>query len=194
MDKKIKIIIIHGNSGSTPKDNWIPYVKRELEKTGVLVLAPQFPDNQVARESVWIPFLEEELKADEYTILIGHSSGAIASMRYAEKKPILGSILVAAYHSDLGIENERQSGYFNRPWQWDKIKRNQQWIVQFSATNDPWIPIEEPRFVHEKLNSEYYELDDQGHFGGDYCKETFPELVEIVKRRIKASWDRSKKF
>ncbi len=29
-----------------------------------------------------------------------------------------------------------------------------------------------------------YESSDQGHFGGDYYKETFPELLEAIKKKI----------
>jgi len=35
----------------------------------------------VARESIWLPFMEKELQCDENTIIVGHSSGAEAAMR-----------------------------------------------------------------------------------------------------------------
>lgn len=44
--------------------------------------------------------------------------------------PAEGLVLVCAYTSDLGDETERLSGYFTRPWQWDKIKQNAGFIVQ----------------------------------------------------------------
>lgn len=179
----VKAIFIPGNGGGTPKDNWFPYLKTELEKIGVKVIAKDFPDNVLAREKYWIPFLHE-LGADENTILIGHSSGAIAAMRFAEKNKILGSALVGTYYTDLGDENEKKSGYFDRSWNWDAIEKNQKWVIQFSSTNDPWIPIEEARFVHEKLKTEYQEFTDQGHFGGDYFKETFSELAEAIKEEL----------
>ena len=50
-----------------------------------------------------------------------------------------------------------------------------------------FVPVDEARFVHKHLNSEYFEFDDQGHFGGDYHKETFPELVEIIKDKLQLS-------
>lgn len=74
---------------------------------------------------------------------MGHSSGAIAAMRFAETNRLLGSVLVGSYHTDLELTSEKQSGYFDRPWDWASIKRNQKWIIQFAATNDPWIPIKE---------------------------------------------------
>jgi len=180
----INAILIHGNGGGRPTDNWLPYLKEELEKIGVRVLSPQFPDAELARASYWLPFLKDNLKADEQTMIIGHSSGAIAAMRYAETNRILGSVLVGAYHTDLGLENEKLSGYFDTPWNWEAIKKNQKWIIQFASTNDPWIPIAEAQFVRDRLKTEYHESGEQGHFGGDYYKKTFPEALEAIKLKI----------
>lgn len=180
----MKVIFIPGNGGGSPNDNWFPYLKEELEKLKIEVIASEFPDNQLARESYWIPFLKNVLKADAKTILVGHSSGAIAAMRYAETNRLLGSVLVGGYHTDLGLPTEKQSGYFDRPWDWPSIMQNQKWIIQFASVNDPWIPIEEARFVHGKLNTEYHEFVDQGHFGGDYKKLVFPELFEALKMKL----------
>ena len=152
---KKKVIFIPGNGGGSPKDNWFPNLKIELESTGLEVIAVEFPDNELARESYWLPFLMNELKADQNTILVGHSSGAIAAMRLAEQQPILGSVLVGAYYTDLNMETEKQAGYFDRPWNWQKIKENQQWCVLFASQDDPWIPISEPRYIHVKLDCEY---------------------------------------
>ncbi len=180
----MRAIFIHGNGNSTPQDNWFPYLKRELEALGIKVDAPQFPDAMLARSSYWLPFLEKELKADERTFIVGHSSGAIAAMRYAEKHRILGSALIGTYYTDLGIQPEKLSGYFDAPWDWEAIKKNQSWIIQFAGANDPWIPLHEAHVVRDKLATDYYESQDQGHFGGDYYKETFPELLEAIKKRI----------
>ena len=181
----VKAIFIPGNGGGKPTDNWFPYLKKELESLGCEVIAKNFPDSDLAREAFWIPFLKEELKASSDTILIGHSSGAIAAMRFAEKNTILGSVLVGVYHTDLGHEKERLSGYFDHPWNWEAIKKNQKWILEFASTDDPWIPIVEARFVRDRLKAEYYEYEDQGHFGGDYFKETFVELAHALKEKLK---------
>jgi hypothetical protein len=42
-------------------------------------------------------------------------------MRLLEENEILGVILVATCHTDLGDANERASGYFSDPWKWDQI-------------------------------------------------------------------------
>lgn len=177
----IKVIIAPGNGGTWPKDNWFPYVKRRLEAAGIPVVVRRFPDPVLARQRFWLPFLAK-LGADRRTVLIGHSSGAVAAMRYAESHQLLGSILVGACHTDLGVESERASGYYGRPWRWDAIRRNQKFIIQFASTDDPFIPIREARFIHRKLATEYYEATDQGHFSSSDGKKEFPEIVAHVLR------------
>ena len=185
MSVKHKIIIIHGNGGGTGTDNWYPYVKAELEKLGHEVIAENFPDPVEAKASIWLPYIHDVLKADENTIIIGHSSGAVAAMRYAENNKLYGSVLVGTCHTDLGWESEKISGYYDAPWQWEDIIKNQKWIIQFASTDDPYIGIEEARHVHEKLQTEYYEYTDHGHFGsGKQEMTTFPELVEALKKKL----------
>ena len=183
--KNVKVILMHGNGGCSPHDYWFPYVKRELEKLDITVIARQFPDAILARDYYWLPFLQDELQADQNTILIGHSSGAVAAMRFAETNKILGTVLVATMHTDLGMETETISGYYSKPWNWQDIKNNQSWIVQFASTDDPYIPIEEARFVQQQLQSDYTEYHDQGHFGMDVNKTEFPEIVEAIKKKLK---------
>ena len=114
---------------------------------------------------------------------MGHSSGAVAAMRFAQEHKIAGSVLVAAYHTDLGMETEKKSGYFDEAWNWKSIKRNQNWTVLFASQDDPWIPVDQPRYIHEQLNCEYHEFGNQGYFGGDYDKATFPELSRAIIHR-----------
>lgn len=182
--KKIRVIQIHGNGGGSGKDNWHPFVHKTLKELGLNVLTPNFPDSTLAREKYWLPFLSNKLKADKNTILIGHSSGAIAAMRFAENNKIYGLILVATYHTDLDDKQERKSGYFNRSWQWAKIKNNVQWIVQFASTDDPYIPIKEARYINKHLKTEYHEYTKEGHFGFREKKKQFPEIVNVVKKKL----------
>src|SRR5689334_4808471 len=141
----MKAILIHGNGGCTAADIWLPWLERELHGIGVDVINQTFPDNVKARASVWLPHLEL-LDADEDTILVGHSSGAVAAMRYAETHRLLGSILVSVCHTDLGDAGEAASGYYRAPWPWQAIRENQRWIGVFHSTDDPHIPPAEARF------------------------------------------------
>lgn len=184
MIKLPKIIFIHGNGGSTVDDNWFPWLKVELKSLGFSVVSKTFPDNKLARIQYWIPFLKDDLKADENSIIIGHSSGAVAALRYAEFNKIYGTILVAASYTDLGEYSEKISGFFDKEWNWETIKNNQKWIIQFTSIDDPYIPIKEARFIHEKLGTEYFEHLNSGHFGWDTKRKEFPELLYSLKSKF----------
>jgi len=180
-----RVVLLHGNGGGSGADQWFPYIKRELSKLGVACETPDLPDPELARAKFWLPHFKNELGLDAEDIVVGHSSGALAILKYAEKNELGASILVGTYYTDLGYEDERTSGYFDTPWQWEKIKSNQKWTAIFASTDDPFIPIEEPRFIRDKLGSEYFEFTDQGHFGLEKKpKLEFPELLDFLKQKL----------
>lgn len=176
-----KAILIHGNGGCTAADAWLPWLEREVRALGIDVINHTFPDNVKARAEVWLPYLES-LDADEHTILIGHSSGAVAAMRYAETHQLLGSVLVSVCHTDLGDAFEAASGYYRAPWNWQRIRDNQQWIGLYHSTDDPLIPIAEARHVAAQLKCSYFEFTDRGHFINAH---EFPEALDFIRRRIR---------
>ena len=181
-----KAILIHGNGGCTAADGWLPFVERDLRALGLEVVNRTFPDNVRASAGVWLPFLET-LGADANTVLVGHSSGAVAALRYAETHRLLGSVLVGVCHTDLGDAGERASGYYREPWRWDDIRRHQDWIGIFQSSDDPHIPVAEARFIAAQLRCSYFEHDDRGHF---VDRGPFPELVEFVRRKLAPSASR----
>ena len=162
-----KVVILPGNGCADVYDaNWYAWMKERLGHAQLFseIILEDMPDPYVARESIWIPFILNELKVDEHTIVIGHSSGAVAALRLLEQQKVLGLVLVSVCHTDLGDENERLSGYFNRPFDWEKICSNANWILQYHSSDDPLIPIYEADFVAEKINSNYRIYNDKSHF------------------------------
>lgn len=177
----VKVILIPGNGGCSPADCWYPWVEHALRARGLDVINTQFPDSIKARAQFWLPFLDE-LGADANTILIGHSSGAVAAMRYAETHALLGSILVGVCHSDLGDAFEAQSGYYAAPWQWQQIRDHQQFIAIYNSTDDPHIPIAEARHVAAQLKASYFEFTHRGHFVDAQLAEVVAYVTNVVDR------------
>ena len=179
------MIFIPGNGGGKTTDNWFPWLQKELEKLEVNVISAEFPDPELSRKKYWLPFLKE-LGADENTILVGYSSRALAAMRYTEDSQVLGSILIGACHTDLGDEDEKKSGYYDNPWNWKAIKSNNQWIALFASTDDPYIPIDEPRFINKNLKPDYFEYNDRGHFMSfnNLKNFKFPEILKYIKEKV----------
>jgi pimeloyl-ACP methyl ester carboxylesterase len=69
------------------------------------------------------------------------------------------------------------------PWQWEKIKANSGFIVQYHGEDDPFIPVHEARFVAKQLNlnSEYHEEPEKNH----YLSQDFQDLVDLIEYQCK---------
>jgi len=177
-----KAVIIPGNgAGDVHHANWYGWLFKKLNNIeNFSCLLKNMPEPVKATEAVWLPFMKDKLNVDENTIIIGHSSGACAALRFAESHKVHGIILVSAYTSDLGDSLEKASGYFNRPWQWEKIKSNVCWITQFGSTDDPFLPWTEQEEVATNLSVDLKQFSDKGHF----MSSTFPELLNAVISRL----------
>eukprot|EP00756_Hemistasia_phaeocysticola_P047027 Hpha_TRINITY_DN20911_c0_g1::TRINITY_DN20911_c0_g1_i1::g.139715::m.139715/K07002/K07002; uncharacterized protein len=166
----------NGGGGSLEDAIWYPWIRDKLvEKYGeeIRFVLKEFPDPTYAREQFWLPFLEAQGAAGG--VIIGHSSGAAAALRYAENTKVAGLALCAAYDSDLGDELERASGYFNREWDWEKIKANCGFIIQLHSHNDHLVPFKEGKKVADAIGSEFVPCR-AGHFQDD----EIPELLETI--------------
>jgi len=179
----VKIAIIPGNGGGAVESSvwyaWVRDALRSDERVSDVVLR-DMPDPVLARECYWLPFMRDQLVCDENTIIIGHSSGAAAAMRYAEQWPVGGLVLVGAYASDLDDETERCSGYFSRPWAWHLIRQNSPFVIQFGSTDDPYLPWDQQKTVADALAADVRQFSNRGHF----IDAEFPEVVTAIKEQI----------
>lgn len=178
-----EVIIIPGGH-ATPEDNWYPEAEYSLQQRigarSIKLAIAEMPSELQADK--WLSYMQTQLALGEHSIVVGHSSGAVAAMRYAEKSPLGGTVLVAAHHTHCGYFEEKRSGFFpDRGWDWDVIKvNNRRKIVQFGSNNDPFIPYEETEYIRGQLGTEYREIPNRGHFAGF----AFPELPEVIEEML----------
>ena len=178
-----RVVIIPGNGCSqTESANWYGWARRALSEyygDAVIVTAPNMPDPMAAHEKIWIPFLLNLVDKD--TVVVGHSSGAQAVLRLAEKIELHALIIVSACVTDGGDAGERESGWYDRPFQWDLMKRNVAKRFQFASRDDPLIPFEaEQMEVARQLDPELTVFDDRKHI----WQQTFPELIDLMQREF----------
>ena len=132
--------------------------------------------------------VEEELGASPACVVVGHSSGAVAALRLAERRRLRGIVVIAGYDSDLGDANERASGYFDRPFQWDVIRANCGFVACVGGARDSLVDIDIQRRVAleclglepGKTGAEWLELPNRDHF----FTPPFPELVDLLDRNV----------
>jgi predicted alpha/beta hydrolase family esterase len=155
----MKVIILPGNGCTNIlRSNWYGWLKTTLESQNIECVAENMPDPYGAKRNVWIPFIHDQLKADTDTILVGHSSGAQAALRYAEEYPVKGIILVSATYTDLGDSGERASGYYpqnsdttNR-YNFEAMRANCSHWKQFHSDDDCFIPLHEAERIRDGLD------------------------------------------
>ena len=177
----VKVIIIPGNGCQNIKtSNWYGHLHNQLTSSGITSVCQNFPDPYEAKRSIWIPFIES-LGTDSNTILVGHSSGAQASLRYAETHPLRAVVLVSATYTDLGCESERISGYYpqgdTNTYDFESMRSNCGVWHQFHSDDDPFIPVDEAKRIEKELRPTcFHLLSGRSHFF-----EPFPELFEVVE-------------
>ena len=185
---KATVIICPGNGCTNIRQaNWYGQLYQELTSRGIPCVCENFPDPNRARREKWIPFIRS--KAEESggkVILVGHSSGAQATLRYAETYPVQAAVLVAATYSDLGDSGERASGYYpqkskegeKNSYNFAAMKENCAQWYQFHSDDDPFIPIFEAEQIRDGLGltDTYRVLPGRSHFF-----EPFPELLEMIE-------------
>ena len=100
-------------------------------------------------------------------------------MRYAEENKILGSVLISPCYTDTGDELEKQSGYYDKPWQWERIKTNQGKIALIWGDDDPYISQSEFEFIAKRLGPTQIKIHGGKHF---IERQNFPELLQYIKQ------------
>jgi uncharacterized protein len=179
LESKPRIVYIHGDGVLDWRWRWVAHLQRELELAGFPTFFELFPDSIEARAKYWLPFLREHVRAGEADVLLGWSCGSVAAMRYAQEQRVRGLVLVAPYHTDLGHDVVRRSGWVSEPWDWAQIKSHAAQIALFHADADPYITRAEFAEVATQLEALAFELPGAGHFAE---LDRFPELTEYIVR------------
>mmetsp|Transcript_11709 Transcript_11709/g.33669 ORF Transcript_11709/g.33669 Transcript_11709/m.33669 type:complete len:200 (-) Transcript_11709:1330-1929(-) len=195
MKTKPVVIICPGNGCSNIRNsNWYGRLFHELNKRDISCVCENFPDPLHARRDRWVPHMRSLAEkygppgCPEDIVLVGHSSGAQASLRYAELYPVQACILVSATYSDLGDAHERASGYYPQkekgdstkeinPYEFSKMKTNCKIWHQFHSDDDPFIPVSEAKAIQNGLG-----LTDNFHLlpGRSHFFDFQPEILESV--------------
>ncbi|HSX02161.1 MAG TPA: alpha/beta hydrolase [Candidatus Saccharimonadia bacterium] len=178
---KPRIIFIHGNQATNWRFAWTPWLKTELEQRGYDTTFETMPDSIIARAEYWLPCMQDFLKIGEQDVIVGWSSGAVAALRYAETHQIRGSVLVSPSYTDLGDALEKQSGYFDKPWDWAAIKANQAHIGLVYGDDDPYIPQAEFEHIAAELQPDVMKVAGGRHF---IERQQLPEVLDYIEAKF----------
>ncbi|OQX50824.1 hypothetical protein B5M47_02905 [candidate division CPR3 bacterium 4484_211] len=177
------VLILHG-TGNNSQGNWFPWLKKELERRGYKVWVPDLPDADYPNTKKYLKHIFSNWQFDEDSIVVGHSSGAVAILGFLQNLPenvvIKKAILVSAFKDNLSWD--ALNGLFEEPFNWEKIKAHAKRVVLYHSDNDPYVPLSHAQYLKEKLDAELLVKKGQGHFNlevGPQYKQ-FPELLEKI--------------
>jgi len=157
------------------KRSWLPWVKEKLEERKILCEVPLMPRNWKPNYQDWKKEFEK-LRVDEESILVGHSAGGAFLTRWLGEtgSKIKKLILVAP----AKICPDFYEDYFKEFYNFEineNIKQNIGKVIIF-ISNDNKNIIDSAKIYHEKLEGDFIELPNKGHF----IKKEFPELLEKI--------------
>lgn len=187
----MKFLILHGTRGHS-KHNWFPWLKAELESLGHDVWVPDLPNPSTPNIEKYNKLLLNQGWDFNDSVIIGHSSGAVAILGLLQAMPkntkINTAILAGAFTERLsespswGMLRE----LFEKPFDYELIKQKSGKFIFIHSKDDPYCPLEQAEELNEKLNGEIIIFDGMKHFslGTDPRFDKFPELLEIIKTKI----------
>lgn len=182
------IFIVHGTYG-TPTENWIPWLRQQLERDGHEVIVPTFPTPENQSLPAWLDvFREYREQITTETVFVGHSLGASFLLSALEEldHPVRATFLVAGFASQLTREESAIQYLFatflEKEFDWSKIKANAGAVTVIHADNDPFIPFEKAGELARNLGTEITIVQGGGHFDMPAGYDRFDLLLERIRQ------------
>lgn len=181
--------LIHGWEGN-PTNCWFPWLKQELIKQGYTVIIPSMPNPAHPTIKEWVDTLNHLIKPDPEAILIGHSIGCQAILRYLESlnSPILfaGVFFVGGWVTlkPKAVE-ETGSKEIAKPWletplNWQKISLHSNNFITIFSTNDYFVYVEDSQIFKAKLHAKVIIEENQGHFDDESNIQKIHSLLREI--------------
>jgi uncharacterized protein len=179
------VFIIHGIYGS-PKENWFPWIKKELEELACDVYVPHFPTSNPTLLGEWLGVFKPYQKyLDKASIVIGHSVGVPFILTILESSPAKSAFLVSGFATNPDNEfTPIMKNIADKQFDWSAIRKNCKNFTVFHSDNDPYVPLSLAEELAENLGTEVSLVEGAGHFNADAGYTAFPLLLEYIKQCI----------
>jgi len=149
--KPNKILIVHGWEADS-SSNWFPQAKDFFAHKGFQVFVPDCPGNYFPKLEDWLAIIKQ-YRPDASWILIGHSLGGVALMRYLETapQPVAQTILTATPIHEMQFTPLKN--FFKDGFDFAKIRHNGGKINLIFEEEDEVVPLEHGKILAEKFRA-----------------------------------------
>lgn len=177
--------IIHRWGGNSECD-WIPWLKRELNKKDISAVSYNMPDTNRPKMDEWIQFISDVVGApNEQTYFIGHSIGCQAIIRYISKlkgsRAIGGAVLVAPWVKLANLASDEESiarQWITTPIDWENARSHCKKFTIIYSNNDRWVSEGEAKSIGKRLNAKMVFDKGKGHFTDEDSITKLPSVLE----------------
>jgi predicted alpha/beta hydrolase family esterase len=184
-----RVFIIHGWGGG-PEGGCIPWLKDELEKQGLEVIAPQMPDTENPSIGKWVSYLADLVGSpNENTYFVGHSIGCQTIMRYLQTidAKVDGVLFIAGWFVLENLENEDiliAKPWIGTPIDFEKLRNVSEKYTVLISDNDPFEGFEENKNSFEKLGAKIIIMKGAGHIENIELPIALEELLKMMSKKI----------
>jgi predicted alpha/beta hydrolase family esterase len=184
----VNVFIIHGAYGS-PNENWIPWLKLELEKLGHTVYTPKFPTPIEQSLENWLNvFKSYEKYVNSDSIMISHSLGAPFILNYLMNYSgkIKASFFVAGFSDRLQIVDldEINKTFVDVDFDWKRIKKSCERFYMIHSEDDHYVDEGSCYALANPLKVEPILVKHGGHFNTKSGYSKFPLLLDMIKKEL----------
>ncbi len=182
--QKPNFVILHGFTGKADQ-NFIPWLKKSLEKKGFKVQAPQLPNTDNPKEDEQVEYVLNNCTLDKNTVLVGHSLGGTVAMKVLEKLDTsISELLLVAPAVEPKFSNKKRIFWdnFNFTYDYKKIMRNSEKISILSDNSEAKYREKYLIQLSKELNCALHKLDaSERHF----IAKVEPTILKCLQPTLK---------
>ncbi|MES2315463.1 MAG: alpha/beta hydrolase [Patescibacteria group bacterium] len=191
-----KVYIIHG-FGGVPNGGWFPWLMRELAKESIFACSLPMPNTNNPNVTEWVEAIGSYIgEPSKDTIIVGHSLGVPAILRYLESlksgTSIGGILLVSGFIEPLETENPKSEfrkidNFVNPPINFEKIKNISHEAIVLHGAKDLIVPFYHAEKISKGLECKLIKIENGDHFSQKIepiCYE-LPEVLEALNEMTK---------
>ncbi len=177
----MRIVLIPGYK-ATPASNFFPWLHNELRRMGHEVVLVNLPNPEAPLRDEWNKALLEQVGAvDDETVIVGHSLGGAAALRFLEAAEAFSTphalVLVA---TPWMLNHDDFRGFFMTELDYEVLMWKASKIAIVHAKDDAAIPFDHAEKYAKVLHARLVAPETGGHFQG----EEHPVLLETINALI----------
>lgn len=178
-----RIIVAHGYNAAADR-HWFPWLAEQFEPGVVRI--PDLPNPTAPELGPWVDTLAAAVgEVDDETILIGHSLGAVTTLRLLERMPqpwrLRGLILVAGFVTPLP-NLPKLNEFTHPPVDVAPVIENTAFRHVISSDDDTTVAPEFTAELARQLDAPLTLIPGGGHFVDRIGCHSIPELLPVINR------------